>query len=163
MWLDRRVSGWVDFAVVTGGATAALLGLLFVSVTLRIDVIVRREELQARASQTLSLLLVGLLVAVLLVVPQHLRALGVELIALAVLAAAILLHLERQVRGSGTFRRTADLTTPNVTTCAFVVTAGCVLAAGSRDGLYFLVPAIVAVLAGCGLNAWLLLLRLSDD
>ncbi len=157
------MEGWIDFAVVTGGACAALLGLLFVSVTLRIDVVVRRPELQARASQTLALLLVGLLVAVLLSVPQHSAAFGGELIALAAIAAAILIRLEHHVRKGGTLRRAVDLATPNTTTCGLVAAAGCVLVAGSRDGLYLLVPALVAVLVGCGVNAWLLLLRLSDD
>lgn len=157
------MSEWADFAVITGGACAALLGLLFVSVTLRIDVIARRTELRARASQTLALLLVGLLVAVLLSVPQRTRAFGAELIVLAALAALILIRLEHHVRRSGAFRRAVDLATPNMTTCALVAATGCVLVAGSRDGLYLLVPALVAVLVGCGVNAWLLLLRLSDD
>lgn len=157
------VEGWIDFAVVTGGACAALLGLLFVSVTLRVEIVVQRQDLRARASQTLALLLAGLLVAVLLSVPQRSTALGGELVALAAVAAAILVRLEHHVRRSGALGRAVDLATPSTSTCGLVAAAGCVLLAGSRDGLYVLVPALVAVLVGCGVNAWLLLLRLGDD
>jgi hypothetical protein len=51
-----------------GGATAALLGLLFVAVSIRIEPIAKSAELRNRSAQTLSLLLTGLLVAALLAV-----------------------------------------------------------------------------------------------
>jgi hypothetical protein len=54
------VSGWGDFAVVMGAATAALLGLLFVAVSIRVETIARSTELRERSAQTLTLLLTGL-------------------------------------------------------------------------------------------------------
>src|SRR3954447_4960647 len=45
---------WHDMGVVTGGAAAALTGLLFVAVTLRIDTIAAARDLRSRAAQTLT-------------------------------------------------------------------------------------------------------------
>jgi hypothetical protein len=64
------VSGWGDFAVVMGAATASLLGLLFVAVSIRVETIAKSAELRNRSAQTMTLLLTGLLAAVLLAVPR---------------------------------------------------------------------------------------------
>ena len=79
------MTGWADFAVVLGAATAALLGLLFVAVSIRVEAIAKSAELRNRSAQTLTLLLTGVLVAVLLAVPdQRVWALGAEYFVLAV-------------------------------------------------------------------------------
>jgi hypothetical protein len=65
------VSGWGNFAVVTGAAAAALLGLLFVAVSIRVETIARSAELRNRSAQTLTLLLTGKLVGALLTVPDQ--------------------------------------------------------------------------------------------
>jgi hypothetical protein len=57
--------------VATGAATAALLGLLFVAVSIRVETIAKSAELRNRSAQTLTLLLTGLLAAVLLAVPDQ--------------------------------------------------------------------------------------------
>ena len=46
---------WSTFAVVAGGAAAGVTGLLFVAVSIRIDVIAKSQELRNRAAQTLAL------------------------------------------------------------------------------------------------------------
>jgi hypothetical protein len=50
-----------DFATVTGAATAALLGLLFVAVSIRVETIAKSAELRNRSAQTSTLLLTGFL------------------------------------------------------------------------------------------------------
>ena len=102
------MSGWADFAVVLGAATASLLGLLFVAVSIRVEAIAKSAELRNRSAQTMTLLLTGVLVAVLLAV------------------------------------------------------AGVVLILDHKYGLYFLIPAVIAVLIGGVVNAWLILVRLTD-
>jgi hypothetical protein len=73
------LSGWADFAVLMGAATAALLGLMFVAVSIRVEPIAGSAELRNRSAQTLTLLLTGLLVAVLLAVPDQRKwVLGLE-------------------------------------------------------------------------------------
>jgi hypothetical protein len=83
-----RLETWDTFATITGGAAAALTGLLFVAVSIRIDYIARSQELRNRAAQTLSLFGTVLVIAVLVAIPgQGYRALGIELLVLAVIAS----------------------------------------------------------------------------
>ena len=134
-----------DFAIVTGGATAALLGLLFVAVSLRIEVIAPSDELRKRAAQTLSLLLTGLFAALLLTIPeQTFWVIGVEYLALAVATATTVIVLDPwtiRERERSTIARILDITTPNIPTCLLLAAAGVTLLLGHQRGLYLLFPA----------------------
>jgi hypothetical protein len=162
------VGEWTDFAIVAGPATAALLGLLFVAVSIRVEVIARSDELRRRSAQTLSLLLTGLLAAVVLTIPEQPRwVLGVEFLSLAVATAITVIALEpwtknERERERSTILHVLDLTTPNITTCVLLAAVGITLLLDDWWGLYFLVPALIAVLAGGVWNAWLILVKLSD-
>jgi hypothetical protein len=159
------VSGWTDFAVVTGAATAALLGLLFVAVSIRVEAVARSSEVANRSAQTMALLLTGLLTSVLLAVPgQSNRELGAELLALGVSAAGVAFVLDRRAghRDNDPFARWLHEINPTHATCALLVVAGVVLTLGHGRGLYLLVLALIAVLVGGVVNAWLILVRLAD-
>jgi hypothetical protein len=41
------VEGWTDFAVIIGGGSAALFGLLFVAISIKADIIRRSGTLRA--------------------------------------------------------------------------------------------------------------------
>jgi hypothetical protein len=89
--------GWDTFAVVTGGAAGALIGLLFVSVSIRIDVISASPDFRNRGAATLSLFVIVLLVAIVLVVPgQDAWQLGAELLVLALTLGGMLWWLNRR-------------------------------------------------------------------
>jgi hypothetical protein len=48
------MAGWTNFAVVIGTATAALLGLLFVAVSIRAEPIRRSDVLRNRSAETVA-------------------------------------------------------------------------------------------------------------
>jgi hypothetical protein len=151
--------------VVVGAATASLLGLLFVAVSFRVETIAKSAELRNRSAQTLSLLLTGLLVATLLAVPgQRKWVLGIEYLLLAFVVTGVALLLDRRAGGhSGSvIGRRLDAINPTVVTCSLVVIAAVILILGHKDGLYLLVPALIAVLVGGIVNAWLILVNLTD-
>lgn len=50
---------------------------------------------------------------------------------------------------------------PAVVTCSLLVIAAVVLILGHEDGTYVVVPALIAVLVGGVVNAWLILVRLT--
>jgi len=159
------VSGWTDFAVVVGAATAALLGLLFVAVSIRIETIARSAELRNRSAQTLALLLTGLLVAVLLAVPDQRKwALGAEYLVLVMAVICVALVLDRRVAGDSatSIGRLLDVLNPTFITCSLLLIAALVLILGHEDGTYLVVPAVIAVLVGGVVNAWLILVKLTD-
>ena len=74
--------GWSDIAVVSGGAAAALMGLL-------------RRGLSSRATQTLTLFATAIVAAILVTVPAQPKwAFGCKKVALAaVLAGAAMIYL----------------------------------------------------------------------
>jgi hypothetical protein len=153
---------WTDLAVMLGGATAALIGLLFVAVSINLREILSYPGLPDRALQTLTLFGASLLVCLLLLVPgQPDAVLGAELVVVAVLAGVGLLRLSRRVATDLTARRRR--LPYEAASTAFVLAlaaAGATLPAGSAGGLYWLVPAIViALLAGLA-NAWVLLVEI---
>ena len=148
-----------------GAATAALLGLLFVAVSIRVETIAKFAELVNRSAQTMALLLTGLLAAALLSVPDQRKwALGAEYLVLALVVAGVALTLDRRAgaQSRSAMGRHLDSINPTFVTCSLLVAAAVILTLGHKDGIYLLVPALIAVLVGGVVNAWLILVRLTD-
>jgi hypothetical protein len=161
------VETWDSFGVVVGAASGALIGLLFVAISVSGGRIARHPALHVGAARTLVLFGIALVAAILVVTPNQADwALGTELIILGVLAGAALILVGRgrmDVDASPESRlaRTLDRTTPNLPTCLLTEIAGVTLIAGG-GGLYWLVPAVVLALVSGTLNAWLLLVQIPD-
>lgn len=158
--------GWEDVAVIVGGAAAALIGALFVAVSINIQVIGRSTELRNRAAQTLVLFGGPLTLSVLLAVPdQPDVVLGAELVTVAVLTGTTALVLDRRAkrqRDHTILGHLMEVTTPNAATAVLTAAGGVILLIGRPAGLYLLIPAFIATLIGGALNAWLLLTRITD-
>jgi len=163
---------WSTFATVAGGAAAALTGLLFVAVSIRIGVIAKSQELRNRAAQTLTLFVTVLFIATLLSIPdQSLWVLGAELVALAVITAGGLMVLGRRAR-TGPDPRDAtahavasilEAVAPNTVTSILVAIAGLLLIFGLHAGLDVLVLPVLVALAGGIASAWLLLTKIPQQ
>jgi hypothetical protein len=153
--------GWSDFTVVSGGAAAALMGLLFVAVTLRIDAISRAPDLRSRAAQTLTLFAVALVAALLLAVPsQPPQIFGTELMALAVLGGVAMIALDKRAKRvphQDPIARVLDRVGPNITTIVLIGAAGVCVVLDATWGIYLLVPAALAALVGGVVSAWVFL------
>jgi hypothetical protein len=79
------MQAWHDFYMTAGGAAAALVGLLFVGVSLHLDAVVSRRDVRATARGAFLSLVALLLVSLLVLVPQFTLAdLGKALVALSV-------------------------------------------------------------------------------
>lgn len=156
--------GWDTFAVVTGGAAGALTGLLFVSVSIRIDVISASPDFRNRGAATLSLFVTVLLVGVVLVVPgQHRWELGAELIVLAMTVGGMLSWLNRRATAHPSeqpISRLLGTVSPDAVTTILLGAAGVLLVAGVDDGIYVVVPAVIAAIAGGVASAWLFPIRI---
>ena len=55
-----------------------------------------------------------------------------------------------------------DAVTQHFVTCSLPLTAAVILILGHKDGIYLLVPTLIAVLVGGVANAWPILVRLTD-
>jgi len=77
--------GWDTFTVVIGGTGGALVGLLFVAISIHAAKLGSSADLRNRAAQTLVVFATLLLASVILAVPsQPDRLVGVEFVVLAV-------------------------------------------------------------------------------
>jgi hypothetical protein len=161
------VETWDSFGVVVGAASGALIGLLFVAISVDASRIAKHSALHVVASRTLVLFAIPLVAAILVVTPRQADwALGTELIVLGVIAGAALILVGRGVdidaSPDSRLARTLDRTSPTLATSLLTEIAGVTLIVGG-GGLYWLVPAIILALVGGALNAWLLLVGLPSD
>jgi hypothetical protein len=154
---------WSELYVAMAGAAAALLGLLFVAVSINLEQVLRVAWLPLRAGETLGVLVVLLVTAVFVLVPgQSTTALGLELAGtgLVLIGSDGALRIRRG-RPPGAPAR--SIVVPAViVACTGVplVTAGATLVAGEGGGLYWTVPALLAGFAGAVFNAWVLLVEI---
>jgi len=137
---------------------------LFVAVSINSSVLSASRTLRSRAAQSLCLFMTTVLIAIVLAAPQSRAAIGWELIALAVGSAILMLVLDRRA-GHATGRgvaRYVERFSPNTITPALMLIAGVTLLAHWGGGLYWLLPATIAGLAGGVVSAWLFLVRVND-
>ena len=160
------MEAWYTFAEISGSAAAALTGLLFVAVSIRITYIARSQELRNRAAQTLSLFGTVLIVAVLVAIPrQAYRTFGAELVVLAVIAGIGLYILDLRAKGDRSNQAIAPVlqaVTPVTVTSLLLLAAGIVLAIGVPAGLYVLVAPVPAAFVGGIARTWLFLIKITE-
>jgi modulator of FtsH protease len=156
--------GWDTFGQVVGGASGALVGLLFVAVSLNRVRIIKHTVLRASALQTLLVLVIPLLIAILLTTPrQRSWVLGSEFIVLGlitVVADIVSGHWKRKietVRPTERARLVSSLS-PILVNALLILTAGGLLAGGVNDGIYLVVPVVFFSFIGGVANAWLFLM-----
>ncbi len=162
-----RVNAWSTFAEVCGTASASLIGLLFVAVSIRIDLIAPSQELRNRAAQTLSLFGTVLVIAILTAVPgQPIQALGAELATLAIITAGGLIVLDRRAKvhaSTQAITRALELLTPTKIVSITLLVSGALLAFGVHDGLYALIIPVLVALTGGVASAWLFLTKINTE
>ena len=101
---------WDTFAVVVGGSAGALVGLLFVAISIHAARMAASPDLRGRAAQTLVIFAALLLIALLLAIPeQSQRVLGAEFLLLAALVTTALIWLDHRARQTDSPRPVARL------------------------------------------------------
>jgi hypothetical protein len=160
------VHEWDTFAVVVGGSAGALVGLLFVAISIHAARMAESADLRGRAAQTLVIFAALLLIALLLAIPeQSQRVLGAEFLLLAVLVATALIWLDRLARQTDSPRpvaRTLQNVNPSTLTAVGIALAGGLMVFDVEWADFALVPVICAAMVGGLTSAWLLLTKLTD-
>ncbi|MGH9078711.1 MAG: hypothetical protein ACRDYE_01295 [Acidimicrobiales bacterium] len=155
---------WSEFAVGVVGASATLVGLLFVAVSINLQRILQFKGLPARAGQTLIFLATPLFTALFILVPnQSSSALAGELFAVAFFTGAA--HLRICVQSGRSEHEVfslwlANRVVPASGTTLCLVLAGATMLAQSGGGLYWTVPSVVIAVAIGIANAWVLLVEI---
>lgn len=164
-----EIGDWSEFAMAHVGASAALLGLVFVGLTINLRDVVASRLLVNRAAEAVVLLGSALFTATAVLIPGQRRgALSAELIVFGVATLGVVLRLQRgitmQTRDPGNggppplsvlLRRIFGLGA-----ALLFAVAGISLAAEVGGGLYWWVPAMLAAYGGALANAWVLLIEI---
>ena len=160
----NSVDQWSDFFTASVGASAALVGLVIVAISVNVRPILDNPSLPQRAGSTISILVLVLAsTSVGLIKSQPLRALGIEL---AIFGLVALVPGWQSSRAS--LRITPRRPWPELLlhivlaqlTALVMVAAGAVLIAGDGDGFYLVVAAVISGYVVSCLNAWVLLIEI---
>ena len=153
---------WHEFFVAAVGSSAALLGLLFVTISINLEQILKHRHLPGRAAGTLGTLLSVLVVCSFGLAPgQSNRTLGVEILATGAVVSiqAVWVSVGRRSEGDPLRWTLGSLPILLFPPLAFVA-GGCSLLAGSGGGLYWVLAATVLTFVAASLNAWVLLVEI---
>jgi hypothetical protein len=159
--------GWSDLFVCAGGATAALSGLIFVSLSVNLRTLLDTDNsdgsnlLTGRAMEALAALLTVLAISIVALTPGIGR--GVLSAFILFTAAGSMVSPVRAVQASrGLGRPGMAMLLRLATAIALTVTllaSGVTLAAGSGGGLLWLPAAFVVAITVAAINAWVLLVE----
>jgi len=163
-------TSWHDFYLTMGTASASLIGLLFVALSLNLDSIVgdSREDLRAFAEQAFNSFSSVLLIAVFFLIPEQGSAfLGGLYVLLGVIAGYRLLRRAPAVwRGRHRDRLGAAVFWRFGLPAAAVlglVAAGLGLIVGQLSALYWLVAVIIGLLMSAARSSWDLLVKVGQE
>jgi modulator of FtsH protease len=158
------VNAWTGFFQASASASATLAGLLVVAISINLSRILDFPQLPDRAAAALVPAAGVLVVSLLALVPgQPVRMFGAEVFAAGALIwilSAIL--LSKSWRRSPEPRRARWWThvLSNMAQGLPLVAAGALVLLGVANGLYWMVPGIIATLLVGIMNAWVLLIEI---
>jgi hypothetical protein len=89
MSYQAEVVGWHDFYIMAGTASATLVGLLFVGLSLHLQIVITASEVRSLARVTLANFGAVLFAALFMVIPQGPTAAGSQLIGVGIVSLVI--------------------------------------------------------------------------
>ena len=164
------VEQWHDFFLAQAGAAGVLTGLVFVGVSINLQMIVSdpNSGLAGRAAEALILLVAVLVASVLVLVPeQGVGVLGAEVLAVGLACWGWIVYIQLpRLREWGTMR--ADLRVSfvlrvvlgQVATLTLVI-AGVAMFLVGLGGLYWLVASTIFSILAALADAWVLLVEIN--
>ncbi len=167
---QTALANWHDFYVTMGTASASLIGLLFVALSINLDAVSgpSRDDLRAFAEQAFASFTVVLLIAAIFLVPTGgPSSIGVACLVLGGGAGARMLRrapavwraLHRGELGQAVFWRFVLPAGAHLGLLA----SGLGLVAGEASAPYWLVAVILAFLMSAARSSWDLLVKVSED
>jgi hypothetical protein len=155
-------AAWHDFFMAAVGASAALLGLLFVSLSINIQTILKYPYLPTRAAATLGILLVVLVVCFFGLAPNEgATTFGWVTVAVSSLSAgqtvwASIRRWRSRDRLTWTLFSLAQLLVPVLA----ILIGGVSLLARSGGGIYWILAGTALAFVSASVNAWVLLVEI---
>lgn len=156
-------AAWQNYFVISGSASAALTGLVFVAVSVNAHRISTSPGLRKIAAQTLLLLMTPLITSIILVLPGLSNAMAGSLCIVGGLSlGSVLFLISRSMDLSAeasSIRRLQHLT-PSVLVCGSIIIGGVSLILGFGGGFYWIAIAALLAFVGGVANAWFFVVRI---
>jgi hypothetical protein len=159
-------AAWHDFGVALVSATAALLGLVFVVVSLHLKAVVNDSVLRRRAEITLGLFATALVASAVLLIPgQSRQALGFELmlIALVYISFSTLTTIAATRSERGVSRDRLARFVFGELSAGLIFVGGLGLVIHALGGAYFVAAGIIAGVLTSMLAIWILFVGLGFE
>ena len=157
---------WHDLYVMLGTSSAALIGLLFVATSLHLDEIVSNRVYRIRALYNSIYLIMTLIHAALVLMPQPMIWLGVEIAAINCFVLLLSINVYKVVYSDGEEARRGGFYHYRATTIIIAllmgIGGGVGLARQSSWGLYLETVSYVTFLVSVVLNAWSIMLGVGE-
>ena len=163
------MADWHDFLLAAAGAAAVLAGLVFVGLSINLDMIMSNPTygLPGRALEALVLLVAILIATILLLVPaQGMVSAGVEVLAVGVAdwVFIVAIHLRqlknwRSLEPALRWNFVGRVVLGQAATL-LLVAAGVAVLSWGVDGLYVIVGAVVLSFLAAVAEAWVLLVEI---
>jgi hypothetical protein len=157
---------WHDFFLATAGGAAALAGLVFVAMSINLDVVARDSTHRYRAINMLTGFTAAFLICALaLMGGQGHQAVGTEWLVVATAAVVIYVHnyVQAAKRGGSKDVLRPDRLVGSVTCYAAEIVGAAVLILGHVAGLYIAAVGLATSFALLISGSWLLLLAVQED
>jgi hypothetical protein len=146
----QSVEGWHDFYHVIGDAGAALIGLLFVSLSLNVSVITHKTntDLRKLATRTFTNFICLIMFALLFLIPNQgplglgVPMLGIDAIVLYVTVRRFIEMRHNSNRAWGRGGLTLRFVTPTICFVTVLI-IGVTVLMGKTGGLYWFVPVVI--------------------
>jgi modulator of FtsH protease len=155
---------WTDFFVAEVGATAALVGLIIVAISINLQRILQYPQLPGRAAEMLMMLVGALLACSFALMPgQTLVQFGIEVTVIGLFMTVSPLVIQaRQISLMKTQPLTWWLWRHLIGLCSSVpvLVGGIYLLNGAAAGTYWLAAGVLATLAATVWSAWVLLVEI---
>lgn len=157
--------GWDNFFIAQVGASAALVGLVFVGISLNLTKIMSSGYLPNRAQEAMLVLLVNLIVSSLFLIPgQTTRSLGVEVLVIGAVTwnLVLALHIDSFRKMDLEFRHRSAFAALIAQLAALALpVAGAMLIWRGPVGAYWLAPGLLLTYVVALANAWVLTVEIN--
>ena len=154
------MEAWHDFLITVAGASAALVGLLFVGLSINLDQLLEIPHLLLRAAASLLTLTSTLIISCLLLAPDASLAvygLSILVVSLATWGAVTYLGIRAVGRAPDSNRTHQVLALVGLQLATLpTVMAGVMVWQREEEGLNWLVPAFLIAFGAVMVNSWVL-------
>jgi hypothetical protein len=161
-----KAAEWHEFFLATAGAAAALAGLVFVAMSINLDVVAHNVTHRGRAVNMLvGFTAVFVISTLALMGGQNHQAVGTEWLVVATAALSVYLYnyLQAAKRGGSKAELRPDRLVMGITSYAAQIVGAVVLILGYVAGLYVAAVGLVVSFALLISGAWLLLVAVQEE